>query len=62
MSYMQESIVNSIHQERHREADVERLSGPSRLPKRQRRYTFSLPHFPHRTPRPPGSTVPGPAA
>jgi len=58
MSYMQESIVNSIHQERHREADIERLSGPSRLPKRLRRFTFSMPHFPHRTPRPPGSTVP----
>ena len=62
MSYMQESIVNSIHQERHREADVERLSGQSRLPKRQRRYAFSMPHVLHRTPRPPGSTGPLPAA
>jgi hypothetical protein len=61
MSYLQESIVNSIHQERHREAAIERLSGASRLPKRLRDHTMLMPHFTRRTSKP-GATIPRPAA
>ena len=61
MSYMQESIINSIHQERHREAHVERLSGVSRLPKGLRRHTLLMPHITKRASKP-RATVPRPAA
>jgi len=49
MFYMQEKVVHSIHQERHREADAERLSGQSRLPARLRRHAFSIPFFTNRS-------------
>ena len=62
MSYMQESIINSIHQERHREADIERLSGPSRLPKRLRRHTFVLPMIASRSARSAAASIPRTAA
>lgn len=61
MSYLQESIVNSIHQERRREADIERLSGASRLPKRLRHHTLLMPHFTRQTSES-GATIPHPAA
>lgn len=62
MSYMQESIINSIHQERHREADIERLSGQSRLPKRLRRHAFVLPMIANRSARSAAASIPRPAA
>lgn len=49
MFYMQEMVVHSIHQERHREADVERLSGQSRLPAQLRRHAFSIPFLANRS-------------
>ena len=62
MSYMQESIINSIHQERHREANIERLSGQSRLPKRLRRHALLLPMLTSRSVRSPAASIPRPAA
>ncbi len=62
MSYMQESIINSIHQERHREADIERLSGQSRLPKRLRRRTMLLPMLASRSTRSSAASIPRHAA
>ena len=62
MSYMQESIINSIHQERHREADIERLSGQSRLPKRLRRHSFLIPRFTTGRAGPSPESIPRPAA
>jgi hypothetical protein len=62
MFYMQQKVVQSIHQERHREADVERLSGQSRLPARLRRQALSLPTFTNRSARPSSASIPRPAA
>lgn len=62
MSYMQESIVKSIHLERHREADVERLSGQSRLPNRLRRRTRLLSKLADRSTRSSPASIPRPAA
>ena len=62
MFYMQEKVVHSIHQERHREADVERLSGQSRLPARLRRHAFSIPPFASRSTGPSPASIPRPAA
>jgi len=45
MFYMQEKVVHSIHQERHREADAERLSGQSRLGAPLHRHSFLIPRF-----------------
>jgi len=49
MFYIQEEIVHSIHQERRREADAERLSGRSRLPARLRRHSVLIPFFANRS-------------
>jgi hypothetical protein len=62
MFYMQEKVVHSIQQERHREADVERLSGQSRLPARLRRHSFSIPPFASRSTGPSAASIPRPAA
>jgi hypothetical protein len=62
MFYMQQKVVQSIHQERHREADVERLSGQSRLPARLRRHSFSIPQFSIRTNGTSPASTPRPAA
>jgi hypothetical protein len=59
---MQESIINSIHQERHREADIERLSGQSRLPKRLRRHANLLPMVASRSVRSSAASIPRTAA
>ena len=62
MFYMQEKVVHSIHQERHREADAERLSGQSRLPVRLRRHAFSLPMITDRRARQSPTSIPRPVA
>ena len=62
MFYMQEKVVHSIHQERHREADAERLNGQSRLPARLRRHVSSLPMFTNRGARQSPASIPRPAA
>jgi hypothetical protein len=51
MFYMQEKVVHSIHQERHREAEAERLSGQSRLPARIRERRWPIPQFSTRSAR-----------
>lgn len=60
-SYIEESIVNSIDQERHREAHFERLSRASRARKKLRSHTQLMPHITRRTSKP-GATIPRPAA
>ena len=62
MFYMQEMVVHSIHQERHREADVERLRGQSRLPAQLRRHAFSIPLFSSKGTGPSPASIPRPAA
>ena len=43
MFYMQNKLIESIQQDRHREAAAERLNRSMRLPRRSRHRTFLLP-------------------
>jgi hypothetical protein len=43
MFYMQNKLIESIQQDRHREAAAERLNASMRPPKQSRRFAISLP-------------------
>ena len=62
MFYMQEKVVHSIHQERLREADAERLSRQSRLPARLREHRWWIPRFTTRSARSAAAAMSRPAA